>query len=517
MLRMQFSFPGGRYHATPWGNHVNEGLVEWPPSPWRLVRALIATAFSKTGLPDPVPQGHTLRHLIAALANSLPSYQLPSAIGTHSRHYMPLGVFDKGREKTTLVLDACAVVDGPLLVAWPVELDDSCLALLRDLLAGMSYLGRAESWVEASLLASDGPFSANCTPDDGSPLSRGQEQFSLLSSIGQSEYVRWVDQETAELLKRLPLPEGQQKPSGKLIKERKDALTAYPADLFDCFLRDTAWMREHGWSQPPGSRRVLYRKPSNVMEFARPAVQARKKSRPVVEAMLLALSSEHKRDVLPLLGRCLPQAELVHRALVSRFAGTVFAGCDEKRNPLVGHRHLHIIPLSVNDFERIDHFLLWAPMGLDDAAQHEISALRRVWTKGQEFPLYVSEVGRGALADFASLTGSVADCSKRWMSCTPFVPPRHLKKSGSNALVQQIQAELASRSMPAATEMALLSRDEWVDRNFHRYVLTRRSPSKAPPQTCGFGVRLSFKEPVQGPVCLGYASHFGLGLFAAVH
>ena len=36
-------FPLGRYHANPWDRAVNEGETEWPPSPWRLLRALVAT------------------------------------------------------------------------------------------------------------------------------------------------------------------------------------------------------------------------------------------------------------------------------------------------------------------------------------------------------------------------------------------------------------------------------------------------------------------------------------------
>ncbi|HFQ89125.1 MAG TPA: type I-U CRISPR-associated protein Cas5/Cas6, partial [Desulfobulbus sp.] len=43
MLAIGFRFIAGRYHATPWGRHVNEAAVEWPPSPWRIVRALAAT------------------------------------------------------------------------------------------------------------------------------------------------------------------------------------------------------------------------------------------------------------------------------------------------------------------------------------------------------------------------------------------------------------------------------------------------------------------------------------------
>ena len=41
-VTLKLTFPGGRYHATPWGRHVNEGVPEWPPSPWRLLRALVA-------------------------------------------------------------------------------------------------------------------------------------------------------------------------------------------------------------------------------------------------------------------------------------------------------------------------------------------------------------------------------------------------------------------------------------------------------------------------------------------
>ena len=43
MLAIQFEFTANRYHATQWGRHVNEGVLEWPPSPWRILRAIVAT------------------------------------------------------------------------------------------------------------------------------------------------------------------------------------------------------------------------------------------------------------------------------------------------------------------------------------------------------------------------------------------------------------------------------------------------------------------------------------------
>src|SRR5438093_9632692 len=85
---LELRFPTGRFHATPWGRHVNEGAVEWPPSPWRLLRALIATWHLKNksnSVTEP-----TLRALVAKLAGAIPTYQLPRATAGHTRHYMPI-------------------------------------------------------------------------------------------------------------------------------------------------------------------------------------------------------------------------------------------------------------------------------------------------------------------------------------------------------------------------------------------------------------------------------------------
>ncbi|MBX9811043.1 MAG: type I-U CRISPR-associated protein Cas5/Cas6, partial [Burkholderiales bacterium] len=105
MLSLAFTFPAGRYHATPWDRHVNEGAVAWPPEPWRLLRALIATWHHKVK--------HTGRHrestlldLIEALAQELPHYTLPAASHSHTRHYMPQ--WKPG--DTSLVFDAFTAV-----------------------------------------------------------------------------------------------------------------------------------------------------------------------------------------------------------------------------------------------------------------------------------------------------------------------------------------------------------------------------------------------------------------------
>ena len=48
MLTIRLHFPWGRYYAHPWGqNPVRIAEAEWPPSPWRLLRAIAAAWFRK--------------------------------------------------------------------------------------------------------------------------------------------------------------------------------------------------------------------------------------------------------------------------------------------------------------------------------------------------------------------------------------------------------------------------------------------------------------------------------------
>ncbi|MYE15979.1 MAG: type I-U CRISPR-associated protein Cas5/Cas6, partial [Gemmatimonadetes bacterium] len=178
MLALEFRFLAGRYHGNPWGRHVNEGDVDWPPEPWRLLRALIATWHHKvkiTGKHDEAALGD----LIETLAGATPEFHLPVASHSHTRHYMPQ--WKAG--KTSLVHDAFVAVgrDTPLYIGWPgLELPKEQVQLLDDLLGVMGFFGRAESWVEACRVA-DLP-TPNCWPGDD-PIDRetGELQGELVS------------------------------------------------------------------------------------------------------------------------------------------------------------------------------------------------------------------------------------------------------------------------------------------------------------------------------------------------
>src|SRR5207247_1883690 len=150
MTVLELRFPAGRYHATPWGRHVNEGAVEWPPSPWRIVRALIATWYWKAGKEEEIPE-RAIRDLANALSQP-PVFRLPRATTAHTRHYMP---YNEGKnEKTTKVFDTFVHLEegAAILVAWGADLATDERAALQLLASRLGYFGRAESLVVARLL-----------------------------------------------------------------------------------------------------------------------------------------------------------------------------------------------------------------------------------------------------------------------------------------------------------------------------------------------------------------------------
>ena len=263
--------------------------------------------------------------------------------------------------------------------------------------------------------------------------------------------------------------------------------------------------------------------------------------------MLLSLTNASRNDhALPAVIRTLPQAELLHRALVGISARRgapppELTGRDEYRQPLLGpHEHAHINPLDLDDDGHLDHILIWARMGLGPDSQVAIRAARKTFTKGGIEPLRLALAAIGYLDDLTRLSGKfgqrvahlVSD-GAIWQSATPFVPPRYLKLRGKNTLEGQILAELRSRGFPEPTAVCQLAptprnrrnaapskrtaagTDETTWSGFRHFILARqRGPE--PPIPCGFALRLEFDRPIAGPIALGYGSHMGLGLFSLI-
>jgi CRISPR-associated protein Csb2 len=473
--------------------------------------------------------------LIEKLSGTLPLYRLPSASAAHSRHFMPIGSLDKGREKTTLVFDTWANLgDDALEIHWDCELKDDETRELRVLTDCLGYLGRTESWVEAELLAEGtSPMSDfDAFPHrDGIHPGPKWEQVSLVAAIPPQEYARWRRETTEKLLSSFPLPEGNKKPPPKLLKERANAVAPYPDELLNCLLKDTAWWKRHCWSQPPGSQRVLYWRRSDALQVGVPRSDTPRLAGPVTTILLAITTPSGNQSALPPCSRTLPQAELFHRAIVRRVANGQRVHCpeltgrDSRGQPLrEHHRHAHLLPLDLDGDGHLDHLLVHAPMGLGDAAQRAIRTLRRTWTKGGVGDLQLALAGSGNIDAFRSLPAPLdrrvaqllgpRQGSRVWLSATPFVPPRFLKRHGANTLLGQVNAELASRGMTPVEQVDVLPRTA-ESASLRHYVRRRQRGGAPPPIDVGYAIRLQFAEPVVGPLALGYASHFGLGMFRA--
>ena len=508
MVTLNIEFPANRYHATAWGTHVNEGVIEWPPSPWRLLRALIASWHLKESHRDKVSEG-TLHRLILKLSETLPIYQIPDTWAGHTRHFMP--VIAGKNEKTTKIFDAFLHIQDnkkSLQIQWSAELDEEEFQAFETLTASWNYLGRAESLVIASVTNGE-DFSRDCYPleeiESESVTETGatKQIVRLLAPIPSSVFEEWRDG------------------AGKKWA---------PADLLAALQLDTADFKKQGWSQPPGSRWVRYLVPDEP-----PTISPRKLSRGDNRELPTVARFAIVSDVAPPITQALSIGERVHQSLVKWSDGhPVFTGKDPNTHqPLGGHVHAFILPESNNARGTVDFLTIYAKNGFDDDARLALEGVKKTWGYGGH-DLQMILLGLGRPNDFggdnsgAGHSGVLAN-SRSWESLTPFVPTRHAKATRAgvpktdpeNALQigspeHELRRLLKLEEMPKIDSIELLekgcpARNRTIPcLQFQRQRKTGKGRSAG---NRGYAFRINFVEPVQGPIAVGYGSHFGLGLF----
>jgi CRISPR-associated protein Csb2 len=538
MIAISLSFPSGRFHATPWGRHVNEGVPEWPPSPWRFLRALVATwkgkLDSQMGQPD---VELLLRALIAP-----PQFVLPPANAAHTRHYMPW--FKKGPEDKTLVFDAFVSLrrDAYVVMLWPnTTLPYTQRDQLGLLLEHLNFFGRAEAWCTARLLGNDEAAAAmanvTCRAANGARVPSDSEIVRVLCA----------DPDTAFGNEHTPKHEP---PIGR-GKAKTTVLTPlYDPDWHLCM--ETLELHDKKWSDPPGSRWVRYTRPRDCFRVE-PARAVRQSGTPPLQIARFALDS----TVPPLVTDTLPVAEAVRRNLMGIFGmltkkatgekgrSEVFSGKDSRGNPLEGHRHAYFLPTDEDGDGRLDHLTIIASMGFGKGELRAIDLLREIKSREREqsgHPLRALLLGIGTLEDYHP---DPLGPSKAWVSATPFVAPRFPKSNGTKrdapellacraSFVEATLREELARLQLRTPQLQTVSLDQievapLQDKNgvfrihgrrgdpvslrpiqFKRY-RRKRNDNGGSRRSGAF--RINFPGPVLGPIALGHSSHFGLGLF----
>lgn len=538
MQIIEVQFPARRYHATPWDAHVNEGRVEWPPCPWRIVRALLAVGYNKLGWHDQPTE--TAVSLIEKLATDAPQYVLPQSTQAHTRHYMP---YTEGKnEKKTKVFDTFvkfASDDASMLIRYDMEFESEEKNLLGEMVEGLAYLGRAESWVDARLLQEDELVIMTdhdwITVADSDSANRTR----LLAPMTAESFLSWREAEvkTASTLAESQAEQVAASKDKKLTNaQRKKAINraadAYPPDFVAVLQQSNATWQKAGWPRPPGSRWVDYALPDDL--FDRQPLTPTPVNRPFTKptAILLAIDGEGKRGTLrPPMHRALPLMELLHSEAI-RYATRVLnlghlpelTGKDADGNAFQGnHSHSHWLPLSLFGKGKIDHVLISATGGFSHESVQAISAIR--WAYAKEIrKLSVNMVGQGDLHSiFHQLNASpqirpdaltILKPSESFVSATPLVLRKYLSPRGKKTLEGQIREELLERGYPEPVSIERFSDQEMVKRKLKGYLLRRQPRKQQPPFERSWGVRIQFNQLVcHCPITLGYASHFGLGMF----
>lgn len=489
-------FLAGHYHATPWDQHVNEASVEWPPSPWRLLRSLIAVWHLKFS--DAISEA-ALKSLVDALASGLPSYWLPATSTAHTRQYMPTR---KGRgETTTLIFDGFLCVDRSeeLVIAWPaVQLEDGQRQTLSLLLSGLGYLGRAESWIEARLLDS-WKGEANCEPIEGEAVGEGEE---IHVSVAEPPpiYAAWrADQVEALDLDRKRLNVGE-----RLLR------ATLPEDLLGALQLDTGSVRDQGWSRHPGMAEVRYRR--------RAVVRTRRHDPsppgPGTTTVRLALAGKP----LPRIEDAIKIGEVVRAALIRR-ADYVTPEDGDVPSVITGHgmgpnnchEHAFYLPGQAEEDGSIDHVIIHAAAGLDVTSMQAVARLERIWIEeGREWAVVLDAYGAAHDFEEHPYLGE----GQEWVSATPYLHPWFRKKSLD--VDGQIRRECRERGLPEPDleRLDAIRVHGRERRPVHFYRFRTRGRRKAvQPDRQGSFWRLTFPEPVGGPIALGTYCHFGLGIF----
>jgi len=464
--------------------------VAWPPEPWRILRALVATWHHKVKYAGKHSE-LTLHALIESLAQELPEYRLPSASHAHVRHYMPQ--FAAG--KKALVLDAYAAVarDDPLIVVWPtLDLPSDQRALLDDLLAVMGYLGRADSWVEARCV--EQVPESNCRPGEmGIDTATGEvlgEAVTLYAALSPADYAERRRQFLSD-----------KKVSKRIVKTLPDNLT-------EALSVDTAELRKQGWSQPPAARKVHYLRPVDALKPQRTVWPIRPPKATSARFILTGKPLPKVEDTLRI-------GELLRSAVMGR-AKRLYG---EDRIPPVfsghgvseGNRHGHAfyLPFDSNSDGRIDRLLIHVPAGMNAEQQRILEALNRIWSRdGREWRIAFEGIGGANIAPELTRTSTV------WRSATPYLHPWHVKKRFT--VEDQIRRECRERGLPEPVDLERIKEVDIGNGRKRRSIHFRRVRSRRgleQPDRLGGFWRLTFSEPLAGPLALGFACHFGLGLF----
>ncbi len=495
-LTISIRFLAGRAHLHPWQTHHSEGRIEWPPSQWRLLRAIVAVAGrGLTSLPAPdwfvdsdksarvtkknpkpawPPEGYhslpdrwrsdgpdeiplsRLSGLLAELS-AIPYIWLPKTGGGHTRQYFPMRHGPTG----SAVFDTFATVckDQPLLFHWPgVNLVAQQRLDLQHILSRMTYFGRAESWSCAQVQMSvpeeiDGVVTEGraqthwrcvCIEEHGKPDGEEYRQYTLERRLAP---LRDVNAEAVDLLPRTKPTDGKKRGtafSEILRSEEADSL------LLRCLLRESGQDITDGLERPIGARWVHYAVPRAIYDVPRPKpLRQTRKEEPINLVRYALNTATVTRPVLPGVPDTLLVADRFRNAALAllRTRSPNLSGHEADGNPCDDNHHASWWPMDEDNDGLVDHVMVWAPGGFDLIEVDALRRLTRLRQRGGRPDLLVTPIFVGQEAKYVWFpkpsgkdSGSL---TTTFVSATPYFCPVHLSHGrGGSGNLRPITREL---------------------------------------------------------------------------
>ncbi|MFH1113908.1 MAG: type I-U CRISPR-associated protein Csb2, partial [Pseudomonadota bacterium] len=510
-LSIGLYFEAGRFHATPWGRHVNEGHPEWPPSPWRFLRALVAVWKRKVA--DDPDVARLMPKILSRLLDP-PLFQLPPASAGHTRHYMPLK-----RHDATMVFDAFISLPErpPTILIWPdVTLDETEMSVLEKVLSQLGYFGRRESWCSVRVVPKPSDEEINCRPIEASDGSMTPEW----------EAVRVLCADPVSALKNEHTPKKIVK-TGKRKTVQLHEYPIYDPDWHLCM--ETLALQEQRWSDPPGSRWVAYRRSRNCFLGEPVARVGRERVYTMPKYMTACFVIDG--PVLPLVTETVYVAEIARQVLQGIYgnhfgngSSEILSGKAADGTPLSGHSHAFFLPTDEDGDGRIDHLTVTVASEFGEREIVALDHLRKMRKPAGGDELNLMLTGFLKADDLrAKKAVPILSSASVWRSVVPFIPTRHYKRRGrkrDTCSAEEfaevvLRADLARHGLPDPVRIEALPQcTMWDHRNKReiessrrlRWIEFRRSRvlgkgRRGSHPGCGFIIE--FPEPVSGPIAVG--------------
>ena len=414
-----------------------------------------------------------------------PKYHLPDATVSHTRHYMPTS------KKPSLVLNTCVVTENkPLYIIWDdLTLSEYETDVLKNILKNINYFGRVESWCTVELATN--VVEPNCVSLEDQNLM----DVDLVSVLTPNPEVKFVDTCT---------------------RSKKDT-----AELRSISITTTE-LQNSNYVDPPGGRWVRYQRPKNCFE---PKI-SNLTSTSILDNIHIVRYAIIGA-VRPPITDTLRVGDLARRACMSihnqRTGSTspTFSGKAVDGETLKGHTHASYLPTYESQKKELDHLTIISPKGFGVDELNSMLELKTLRNYNRP-AIHLLFQDCGARDNFSDVP--ILHESREWVSSTPFILTRHTKVRGQkgakrivDGLEDQIRSEIEKRYEPKYADC--LDTVEPIDARTMRHTRSRMDDFFRWRQHGSVGdgrthnMRLVFSKPVKGPITLGYASHFGLGMF----